>query len=575
MSKLATAVFAAQSARTCSTHREARGSPSSCADSTRPRIAVSSPAVVLQWISRGDAAFPSRLRSIHDPPPGLFVRGAAPLTLLGEPSVAVVGARACFGYGSAVAASLGRELAAAGPSSCRGWRAVSMRPPTAAPSRPAGPWQCSVAASTATTRGHTRASPSGSRNGPDRLRVRTRCRTRAVALPGAQPDRGGAVPRHGRRRGARAKLGRRSRPTSRWTRGERCSRSRGDHLPALQGNERAPANRCDSCHLRRRRARRDRDRAAPAAGAAGARWSGRPCPRGDRRCAGACRRADPPHRAHSRGARGGARRAGAARSRCAIRRILRFVEDRVTVWISLSSWLIWIGSSSPEAISPSSRSMQSSTRPIRRCGVGVELMERSDRAGGPTILAECVRTRRVPDGRGEEQRRGRLAARHVIHTVGPIWRDGDQREVDLPGRATELTGAHRRARGEASPSRRFSRHRFHSTARRRSPFPLRGHAVGLRRSKCPYVLFRPGPRSPPSARPSRLRRSSRPFDGVDGDHRAACSDGRSLRDFADELRGYAYPAHVPKARARLSGDTDAPPFRLFCSTIRTGAPAGD
>jgi DNA processing protein len=54
------------------------------------------------------------LRSIHDPPPGVFIRGEAPLTLLEAPSVAVVGARACSHYGSSVATSLARELAAAG-----------------------------------------------------------------------------------------------------------------------------------------------------------------------------------------------------------------------------------------------------------------------------------------------------------------------------------------------------------------------------------------------------------------------------------------------------------------------------
>jgi DNA processing protein len=57
---------------------------------------------------------PPLLRAIHDPPPGLFVRGEAELELLARPAVAVVGARACSGYGSSVARMLGRELAAAG-----------------------------------------------------------------------------------------------------------------------------------------------------------------------------------------------------------------------------------------------------------------------------------------------------------------------------------------------------------------------------------------------------------------------------------------------------------------------------
>lgn len=57
---------------------------------------------------------PPLLRAIHDPPPGLFVRGDADLSLLERSAVAVVGARACSGYGASVARSLGRELAAAG-----------------------------------------------------------------------------------------------------------------------------------------------------------------------------------------------------------------------------------------------------------------------------------------------------------------------------------------------------------------------------------------------------------------------------------------------------------------------------
>jgi DNA processing protein len=63
---------------------------------------------------RFTAELPPLLRSIHDPPVGLFVRGGAPLEVLGRPAVAVVGARACSGYGASVARSIGRELASAG-----------------------------------------------------------------------------------------------------------------------------------------------------------------------------------------------------------------------------------------------------------------------------------------------------------------------------------------------------------------------------------------------------------------------------------------------------------------------------
>jgi DNA processing protein len=68
----------------------------------------------IRWVSRSDREFPARLRSIHDPPPGLFVRGHGELALLGRPCVAVVGARACSAYGTSVAVELGRGLARAG-----------------------------------------------------------------------------------------------------------------------------------------------------------------------------------------------------------------------------------------------------------------------------------------------------------------------------------------------------------------------------------------------------------------------------------------------------------------------------
>ena len=68
----------------------------------------------VRFVGRSDSAFPALLRAIHDPPAGLFLRGAADPSLLERPAVAIVGARACTGYGSTVARSLGRELAAAG-----------------------------------------------------------------------------------------------------------------------------------------------------------------------------------------------------------------------------------------------------------------------------------------------------------------------------------------------------------------------------------------------------------------------------------------------------------------------------
>jgi DNA processing protein len=68
----------------------------------------------LRFVGRGEGEYPPRLRELHDPPPGLFVRGDPPIGLLHAPTVAIVGARACSSYGSHVARMLGRELAAAG-----------------------------------------------------------------------------------------------------------------------------------------------------------------------------------------------------------------------------------------------------------------------------------------------------------------------------------------------------------------------------------------------------------------------------------------------------------------------------
>ena len=68
----------------------------------------------LRFLARSSPSFPLLLGSVHDPPVGLFVRGAAEPALLSRPAVAIVGARACSGYGASVARSLGRELAHAG-----------------------------------------------------------------------------------------------------------------------------------------------------------------------------------------------------------------------------------------------------------------------------------------------------------------------------------------------------------------------------------------------------------------------------------------------------------------------------
>jgi DNA processing protein len=71
-------------------------------------------ALGFRFLGRSDPGFPPLLRAIHDPPPGLFLRGSAEPALLGLPAVAIVGARACSAYGRQIARSVARELAAAG-----------------------------------------------------------------------------------------------------------------------------------------------------------------------------------------------------------------------------------------------------------------------------------------------------------------------------------------------------------------------------------------------------------------------------------------------------------------------------
>ena len=286
MSELATAVFAAQSgSHLLDAPRTARFSAflrsfdegSYLADLARRGF---------RWVPRADPAFPARLRSVHDPPPGLFIRGEVPLGLLGQPSVALVGARACSGYGSDVAASLGRDLAAAGvvvvSGLARGIDAAAHRGALetgltvavlgCGVDRDYPRAHASLAARIAAAGLIVSEYPPGRRAGP-------------VAVPGAQPARRRSRARHGGRRGTRAERRtdhRRLRPR-RGARGPH--RPRGDHVAALEGDECAASSRRDSGHLRGRCARCDRRRAAACTRAACARRRGRPGSRGR------CRRA--------------------------------------------------------------------------------------------------------------------------------------------------------------------------------------------------------------------------------------------------------------------------------------------
>ena len=56
------------------------------------------------------------------------------------------------------------------------------------------------------------------------------------------------------------------------------------------------------------------------------------------------------------------------------------------------------------------------------------------RAGGPSILEDCKRIvaeiGRLPAGKAVLTTGGRLPAKYVVHTVGPIYRGGNQREAE-------------------------------------------------------------------------------------------------------------------------------------------------
>ena len=62
------------------------------------------------------------------------------------------------------------------------------------------------------------------------------------------------------------------------------------------------------------------------------------------------------------------------------------------------------------------------------------------RAGGPAILEECKKIvaeqGRLPAGKAVITSGGNLAAKYVIHTVGPVWRGGNDNEAEI------LTGAY-------------------------------------------------------------------------------------------------------------------------------------
>ncbi len=117
------------------------------------------------------------------------------------------------------------------------------------------------------------------------------------------------------------------------------------------------------------------------------------------------------------------------------------------------------------------------------------------RAGGPAILAACRLLGGCPTGEARITTAGRLAAKHVIHTVGPIYVDGKQGEPELLASAYRKSlalAAQHGVRSLAFPSISTGAYGFPILAA--APIALREVVSGLRRHSelvlARFVLFR-------------------------------------------------------------------------------------
>ena len=89
---------------------------------------------------------------------------------------------------------------------------------------------------------------------------------------------------------------------------------------------------------------------------------------------------------------------------------------------------------------------RSSTPPTPACSAAAASTARSIARPDPELLAECRRLGGCETGDAKITGAGDLAARHVIHAVGPVWHGGGQGEPELLAscywRAIELAAEH-------------------------------------------------------------------------------------------------------------------------------------
>jgi O-acetyl-ADP-ribose deacetylase len=113
-------------------------------------------------------------------------------------------------------------------------------------------------------------------------------------------------------------------------------------------------------------------------------------------------------------------------------------------------------------------------------------------AGGPEILAECRRLGGCPTGDAKITGGGRLRARFVVHTVGPVYRDGRRGEPERLAsayrRSLEVATEHG-ARSVAFPSISTGAYRFPIDAAARIALDTVGEFVAGRPGALDLVRF--------------------------------------------------------------------------------------